>query len=197
LGYGSADAALARSRVESHRFFTRGPGVRCEILWLKGPDIPTESAVVQNLRRFLLAIIVLVMIGTAADLLLLEHYENGWQIAPLALIVAGLTTAAGCVWNGRPGVLLAWRIVMVLFIAAGLLGIVLHYLGNVEFQKEIDPTQGGWTLFVKAVTAKAPPALAPAVMVQTGLLGLLYTYSHPALSRDAALDRRDAPGAHV
>jgi hypothetical protein len=29
------------------------------------------------------------------------------------------------------------------------------------------------------VTAKAPPALAPAVMAQLGFLGLLYTYRHP------------------
>jgi hypothetical protein len=36
-------------------------------------------------------------------------------------------------------------------------------------------------LFVKVVTAKAPPALAPGVMVQLGLLGLVYTYKHPAL----------------
>ena len=164
---------------------------------MKGSAIATEPAIVQNLRRFLLAIIVLVMIGTAADLLLLEHYESGWQMAPLALLAAGLMTAAACAWSGRPGAVVAWRVLMVLFVAAGLLGIVLHYFGNVEFQKEIDPSQGGWALFVKAVTAKAPPALAPAVMIQTGLLGLLYTYSHPAASREAAFDRRDTPGATV
>jgi hypothetical protein len=31
------------------------------------------------------------------------------------------------------------------------------------------------------MTAKAPPALAPAGLIQLGLLGLLYTYRHPAL----------------
>ena len=123
------------------------------------------------------------MIGTTADLLLLEHFESAWQFAPLALLGAGLITAAACAIGGRPGAIVAWRILMVLFVAAGLLGIALHYSGNVEFQKELDPTVGGWALFVKAITAKAPPALAPAVMVQIGLLGLLYTYSHPALIR--------------
>ena len=38
------------------------------------------------------------------------------------------------------------------------------------------------------MTAKAPPALAPAGMIQMGLLGLLYTYRHPAL-RQPMLDR--------
>jgi hypothetical protein len=37
--------------------------------------------------------------------------------------------------------------------------------------------------------AKAPPALAPASMIQLGLLGLLYTYRHPSL-RSTALDGR-------
>jgi hypothetical protein len=141
----------------------------------------------------LLAIIVVVMIGTATDLLLLEHYESGWQLAPLILVAAGLIAAAGCAITGRSHAVVVWRIVMVLFVASGLLGILLHYSGNVEFQKELDPSQRGWALFVKAITAKAPPALAPAVMVQIGLLGLLYTYSHPALSRVG----RDASGAEI
>ena len=49
----------------------------------------------------------------------------------------------------------------------------------------MDPQLAGWPLFVKIVTAKAPPALAPASMVMIGLLGLIYTYQHPALRRIA------------
>jgi hypothetical protein len=157
----------------------------------------TEPLVLRTVRKGLLAIVVLVMIGTGADLLLLQHYENGWQLAPLALVGAGLIMAAACAWGSRPGAIVAWRILMVLFIAAGVLGILLHYFGNVEFQKEIDPALSGWPLFVKVMTAKAPPALAPAVMVQMGLLGLLYTYHHPALSRAAFPDEGNAPGANA
>jgi hypothetical protein len=58
---------------------------------------------------------------------------------------------------------------------------LLHYGGNSEFQREVDPAIGGWSLVVKVMTAKAPPALAPAGLIQLGLLGLLYTYRHPAL----------------
>jgi hypothetical protein len=78
------------------------------------------------------------------------------------------------------------RVVMMLFILAGVLGLALHYNGNREFQHEMDPTLGGWALFVKIMTAKAPPALAPSVMMQMGLLGLLYTYRHPSLMTIAA-----------
>ena len=87
--------------------------------------------------------------------------------------------------GGRAGAITAMRILMVLFVAAGFLGIALHYLGNREFQLEMDPALAGWPLFVKIVTAKAPPALAPASMVMMGLLGLIYTYQHPALRRIA------------
>jgi hypothetical protein len=73
------------------------------------------------------------------------------------------------------------RVTMAFFIGSGFIGMGLHYMGNNEFQLEMDPGLHGWTLFVKAITSKAPPALAPAAMIQMGLLGLLYTYKHPAL----------------
>ena len=132
----------------------------------------------------MLALLVVAMIGTIVDLMLLEHHEDAWQIVPLALLAAGVLAAAATL-TGRAGPVLLFRIVMALVIASGLIGLGLHYLGNTEFQKEMDPSLAGWPLFVKAITAKAPPALAPASMVQMGVLGLLYTYHHPALRRAA------------
>jgi hypothetical protein len=74
-------------------------------------------------------------------------------------------------------VVLRWT--MGLFVVACAAGLMLHYNGNREFQKELDPALSGWPLFVKVVTAKAPPALAPAGMIQLGVLGLLFTYKPP------------------
>ena len=91
-----------------------------------------------------------------------------------------MTTASGPLCAA----LTTLRIAMVLCVASGLIGVALHYSGNREFQHEIDPSLAGWELFVKVVTAKAPPALAPAVMAQLGFLGLLYTYRHPDLEPD-------------
>jgi hypothetical protein len=82
------------------------------------------------------------------------------------------------------------QIAMVLLIVGGALGVVMHYQGNVEFQREVDPTLHGWPLFAKAIRAKAPPALAPGSMAQLGLLGLVYTYRHPALKRAGTETRR-------
>jgi hypothetical protein len=134
------------------------------------------------MRHLLLAILTIGLVGTGADLLLLEHYEDAWQAAPLVLVAAALAAIAWTVSTRGALALAALRVTMAAFIAAGGLGIVLHYRSNQEFQQEVDPSLGGWPLVVAVMRAKAPPALAPAAMIQLGLLGLLYTYRHPALS---------------
>jgi hypothetical protein len=143
-------------------------------------DELTEPPMMRTIRRAVLALLVVFMLGTGLDLMLLDHHEGAWQMVPLALLAAGLVVSAWTL-GGRAGAITAMRLLMVLFVAAGFLGIALHYLGNREFQLEMDPHLGGWPLFVKIVTSKAPPALAPASMVMMGLLGLIYTYQHPAL----------------
>ena len=153
----------------------------------------TEDSTIRIIRRLLLAILTIGIIGTAADLLLIEHFEDGWQLPPLALFALALVVVA---WTALRPVwisLLTLRVVMTLFILAGGAGVLLHYNGNSEFQKEMDPELAGWPLFVKVVTAKSPPALAPGVMVQLGLIGLLYTYRHPALIQPDL--SRQEPGA--
>jgi hypothetical protein len=59
----------------------------------------------------------------------------------------------------------------------------LHFEVNMEFQREMDPALAGMALFQKAILAKSPPALAPGAMIQLGLIGLAYTFRHPALAR--------------
>ena len=79
-----------------------------------------------------------------------------------------------------PASVLALDSVMVLFIAAGALGMYYHYAASVEFQREVDPSLTGTALFWKALAAKTPPALAPGAMAQLGLIGLAYTFRHPS-----------------
>ncbi len=82
----------------------------------------------------------------------------------------------------------ALQFVMSLFVAAGLAGVALHFQSTLEFQREIDPSLAGFGLVLKALQAKAPPALAPGVMVQLGLLGLAFAYRHPALGAGKGLN---------
>jgi hypothetical protein len=144
--------------------------------------------VVRTLRRLLLVIVTIGLLGTAADLLLLDHYESGWQLIPLVLIAVALLVAVWLFVDDGFMAVLAMRVTMATFVLAGCLGVLLHYNGNREFQREIDPALAGWALVTKVMKAKAPPALAPASMIQLGLLGLLYTYRHPSI-RSNLLDR--------
>ena len=161
---------------------------------------PTDRTAVNALRTLLLLILALGMIGTAGDLLLIAHYEDGWQLPPLVLIAIALVNVVWLAIRGAKAgwiAVLALRVTMTMFIAAGAAGVLLHYKGNREFQTEMDPSLSGWPLFVKVVTAKAPPALAPGVMVQLGLLGLVYTYRHPALMVQRHPPEPDSTGAQA
>ena len=46
-------------------------------------DTTSDGPVLRQLRTLLLAVVAIGMAGTAVDLLLLEHYEDVWQIPPL------------------------------------------------------------------------------------------------------------------
>ena len=76
----------------------------------------------------------------------------------------------------------ALQILMILFVMGGLLGFVLHYRGSMEFQLEVNPDLSGLELFLKAIRAKAPPALGPSAMIYLGLLGLAYAFRYPVSS---------------
>jgi hypothetical protein len=132
-------------------------------------------------RRFLMAILVLGMLGTTTELLLLAHYEDPKQLIPLALLGTALFVLAWHAVAGRAASVRALQLMMLAFVGAGLLGVVLHYRGAMEFALETDPSLRGGKLFWKVMQAKAPPALAPGVMVQLGLVGLAFAYRHPAL----------------
>jgi hypothetical protein len=135
------------------------------------------------IRRFLLGIVVLGLAGTGIELVLLEHYLDSWQLVPLFFIGLTLAVIAAHGIRASAGTVRLLRVTMSFLIVAGAIGVALHFRGSLEFQLELDPTQSGWALVTQVLHAKAPPTLAPGVMAQLGLLGLVYTYKHPALSQ--------------
>ena len=70
---------------------------------------------------------------------------------------------------------------MVFFLLTGFVGVGLHFRGAAEFQLETNPGMSKWELIKNVMRVKAPPVLAPGVMLQLGLLGLVYAASN---SRD-------------
>jgi hypothetical protein len=133
-------------------------------------------------RTALLAILLFACAGMVVELFLLGHTEDAWQWVPIALLGVSVPVM---LWQlVRPNLtsLRATQVLMLLFIASGLIGLALHYKGNVEFEREMYPALAGLQLFKQVMTG-ATPALAPGTMVQFGLLGLLYTFRHPDLRR--------------
>ncbi len=138
---------------------------------------------IELLRRWILVILVLGLLGTVTELVLLEHYEQPLQFVPLVLIVA----AVGVLWwefmRRNLASRRATQIVMALFVLAGFVGFAAHFQGSAEYQLELNPDMSNWELLEKVLRAKAPPLLAPGMMLQLGLLGLAYVFSDSRFRR--------------
>jgi hypothetical protein len=138
-------------------------------------------------RRAMLALVHLGMLGLIAELYLLEHTDSATQWIPLVSLGVGLITGISVALAPTPRRLRVFQAVMAVFVAAGLLGLVLHLRGNLEFELENDPSLRGARLVWEALRG-ATPALAPGALVQLGLLGLVYTIRHPALTKGTTHD---------
>ncbi|MXW64090.1 MAG: hypothetical protein F4Z69_04630 [Bacteroidetes bacterium SB0668_bin_1] len=141
------------------------------------------------MRALLLVLFLFGVLGAGSELILLSHYEDPWQLVPLGMMVLSLAILFVRLFRNDACVLRIFQVCMLLFVAAGVLGVYLHYQSNVEFELEMNPAAAGWELIRESLTG-AMPALAPGTMVYLGLIGLLYTWRHPIFS--ASRNRSDA-----
>ncbi|HYW31259.1 MAG TPA: hypothetical protein VE869_07090 [Gemmatimonas sp.] len=135
-------------------------------------------------RPLVLAVLVIGFGGTLAELLLLGHYDDRWQFAPLALGAALLLALLWSALSRGAAAVRAVRYLSLLSCVSAFVGIVLHYRVNVEWELETTPEMHGLELFREAITG-ALPLLAPGTMLQLGLLGLIWTFRHPRLATPA------------
>ena len=142
---------------------------------MRNRDSRSTEGTLAVVRRALVVILGLAMTGIIVELLLLEHFEDAWQLVPLVLLGLGLATLPWHAWAPSATSARVWRTLMALFILAGLVGFYMHYSGNVEFELEQNPNAARWVLFREAIMG-ATPALAPGVMIQIGLIGWLYAF---------------------
>ncbi len=136
----------------------------------------TAANTLSTLRWRILTLLGCGLAATALELWLIGHDEDTRQLIPLAVIVPALVAL---VWHAvapSRASIAAFRLAALALIASGAAGIYLHYMGNREFQLELDPSLAGLALMKKVLHATAPPALAPGQMALLGLLGLAATY---------------------
>jgi len=144
---------------------------------LRAPQTNVGADYLGVLRVWILAVLGLGLVGTVTELVFLEHYEEPLQFVPLVLIAAAIAVLVWHAMRRDATSLNALVVVMALFVLAGLIGIAAHFHGSAEYQLELDPSIGTWELIAKILRAKAPPLLAPGMMIQLGLLGLAYALS--------------------
>ncbi|MBC8087755.1 MAG: hypothetical protein H7Z40_10855 [Phycisphaerae bacterium] len=139
-----------------------------------------ETPTIVLLRKGLLLILLLGVVGTQIELLLLKHTDGIWQLAPLLL---NSLTLAALAWYGLARSALSLRalqLVLGLCLASGGVGVIQHFLANIEYAQESDPSLGGSALYKEAVMGSTP-TLAPGTMVQLALIGLAFVFRHPGL----------------
>ena len=142
-------------------------------------DPVRESETLAAIRTLLLGTLAIGVLGTSGELVLLRHIDSPTQWIPFAALTAAALTIAWHVSARSARSVRTLQVLMGVFIAAGALGTGLHLDGNVDFEKELHPTEGGFE-FVRKVVAGATPVLAPGSLVLLGLVGFAYTHRHPS-----------------
>jgi hypothetical protein len=135
---------------------------------MSNPWLPGSRVGLRRLLGWLFAVCVL---GAGLELVLVEHTEGVWQLAPL--IVLGLAIPAQVAASRHP-VRWTWGVflgLMALHGLSALVGLWLHYRANAEFELEMYPDLAGMALLLKAIKGASPPSLAPGAMLVVGLIG--------------------------
>jgi len=131
-------------------------------------------------RRLAFYLLLFATLGTGVELIFLEHFEDPWQWAPLALLGVGLVLGTTVALRPSRAAVRSLQLLMMGYLLSGVVGLYLHLKANVEFELELRPTMANAELILETLMG-AIPALAPGEMVQLGLLGLLACFRHPAL----------------
>ena len=126
-----------------------------------------------SLNQIIIVAFVFMMIGTAMELYLLEHYEDVLQLIPLICIGASLLSMIVLSIRRTRIMMLAFKLILWLTALSGFYGVFLHMRANYEFELEMKPTVKGWDLFLESLSG-ALPSLAPGSMIVFALIGYSY-----------------------
>src|SRR4051812_21138226 len=149
-----------------------------------------ESETLASIRKLLLGSLVIGVLGTIGELILLRHIDEPAQWIPVVSLVLALPVLIWHASSPSPASVRMLQALMALFLALGVVGVGLHYDGNVEFERELHPSERGWE-FLRKTVAGATPVLAPGSLVLLGLVGLAHAYRHPSL--DGGRRRQETP----
>ncbi|MEM6893861.1 MAG: hypothetical protein AAF554_09240 [Bacteroidota bacterium] len=120
-----------------------------------------------------MATLLFVLLGTAMELYLLEHYEDRLQLIPMLCIALLLVLVVILFFQKNAIVKGIFKFALLLTAASGVYGVFLHLNANYEFEQEMRPSAKGWDLFLESLSG-ALPTLAPGSMIVLALIGYSY-----------------------
>ncbi|MEO0895348.1 MAG: hypothetical protein AAFY71_02935 [Bacteroidota bacterium] len=126
-----------------------------------------------QLTRLIIFALLFMMVGTAMELYLLNHFEDTLQLIPLICIGGSLLIFLILFFRQTKPLLVLFKLILGLTAASGLYGCFLHMKANFEFEQEMTPTGDTWDLLMESFSG-ALPALAPASMIVLSLIGYAY-----------------------
>lgn len=137
----------------------------------------SPAEVLLKLRRFLLILSVLLFGGALIELWLVGHTEDTIQWVAFVLAAGGALAAFARLFLESRGILRVLRLSMVIVILGSLFGVVMHLIGNLEFEQEIQANAPTATLLWKALQG-GNPLLAPGILAVAAILALAATYRY-------------------
>jgi hypothetical protein len=140
----------------------------------------SDALILLRLRQFLLVVSALLLLGTLAELWLINHTEDPVQLIPFALCGLGLVAVFSALVRPRRAALLGLRVCMGLVVLGSLVGVYLHLESNLGFHRELHPNASNADL-LWGTLGGANPLLAPGILALTAALAIAATYYHPAL----------------
>ena len=138
-----------------------------------------EPLIAIRLRQLLWGIALLATLFTPLELIFSKHYQEPSMLIPFAMVGLALVgLLAVWRWPSRQ-ILWLFQGVMGLLFVVSALGVWFHLQGNLEVVREVTPNLAGWPMLWKVLSGAAP-ALAPGLLAFVGMLGLAFTFQHPA-----------------
>jgi hypothetical protein len=135
-----------------------------------------------RLRRFLLALSGVLLLGTFVELVFTGHTKEPVQLIPFFLCILWGGAVVLALVNTHRRSLLFLRTCMVVVVLGSLLGIYEHIANNIAFQLEIEPSIS-FAGIIAARLGGANPLIAPGILAVGASLAIAATYDHPGLAR--------------
>ena len=126
-----------------------------------------------SVKHVIVTAMLFMMIGTAIELYLLDHYEGLLQLIPLVCIGGSFILAVTLIFRRDRLLQGLFKLLLILTGFSGGYGAYLHLQANYEFEQEMKPTADRWDLIVESLSG-ALPSLAPFSMMVLALIGYSY-----------------------